>query len=155
MRLSSSTTPSWARNGTQLVCGRCHLGRQLTGWRASHGWLRGGASVPQQQTIRDFAKSRAKAARDTANRLPMRQRAGMPRYEKKAVADPTLNHTRRGFSPEESRLHVAGGIALTVMWSRDLPGPRRVSVSTVAAWGTGTPASSCPHRPNPSPRREG
>ncbi|GAB2512090.1 RNA-guided endonuclease TnpB family protein [Nocardiopsis aegyptia] len=89
--------------------------------RATEKWLQWGASVPQQQTIRDFAKSRAKAQKDIKNRLPVKQRAGMPRFKKKAEAAPTLNYTRRGFRLRDRRLHLAGGITLTVVWSRDLP----------------------------------
>ncbi len=57
-------------------------------------WLRGGASVPRQQVIRDFATSRAKARKDI----------------------------------KDGRLHLAGGIVLTVVWSRDLPAARRASL---------------------------
>jgi putative transposase len=32
-----------------------------------------------------------------------------------------LNYTRRGFRLKDRRLHLAGGIVLTVAWSRDLP----------------------------------
>lgn len=45
----------------------------------------------------------------------------MPRCKKKREADPTLNHTRRGFRLKDGRLHLAGGIVLTVVWSRGLP----------------------------------
>ncbi|MEV0229477.1 transposase [Nonomuraea sp. NPDC050786] len=93
----------------------------LTGWRGEHDWLRTGASVPQQQIIRDFARSRAKALKDIKARLPIKRRAGMPRFKKKDLADPTLNYTRRGFRLKGGRLHLAGGIVLTVVWSRDLP----------------------------------
>lgn len=110
-------------------CGPAKLDKTLTGWRAGHEWLRDGASVPQQQVIRDFAKSRAKALKDIKARLPMRQRAGMPRFKKKDLAAPTLNYTRRGFRLKDGRLHLAGGITLTVVWSRDLPaGPSSVRV---------------------------
>ena len=51
----------------------------------------------------------------------MRQRAGMPKWKKKREALPTLNYTRRGFRLKDGTLHLAGGIALTVVWSRDLP----------------------------------
>ncbi len=44
----------------------------------------------------------------------------MPRF-KRDLADPTLNYTRRGFRLRDGRLHLAGGIAVTVVWSRDLP----------------------------------
>jgi putative transposase len=102
-------------------CGPARLDKMLTGWRAEHGWLREGGSVPQQQIIRDFAKSRATALKDIKARLPIKQRAGMPRFKKKDLAAPALNYTRRGFWLTDGRLHLAGGIALTVVWSRDLP----------------------------------
>ncbi len=93
----------------------------LTEARGANAWLREGSSVPQQQLIRDFGKSRAKAQKDIKERLPLRQRAGMPKYKKKREALPSLNYTRRGFRLKDGKLHLAGGIALTVVWSRDLP----------------------------------
>jgi putative transposase len=104
-------------------CGPARLDRMLTEARTMNAWLREGSSVPQQQIIRDFAKSRAKALKDIKNRLPQQQRAGMPTYKKKHAADPTLNYTQRGFRIKDGGLHLAGGISLTVVWSRDLPGP--------------------------------
>ncbi|MDQ1071642.1 RNA-guided endonuclease InsQ/TnpB family protein [Streptomyces canus] len=103
------------------TCGPARLDRLLTEARGANAWLRAGSSVPQQQIIRDFGKSRAKALKDVKDRLPMRQRAGMPRPKKKRLADPTLNYTRRGFRLRDGRLHLAGGIVLGVVWSRDLP----------------------------------
>jgi putative transposase len=105
----------------QQPCGPAWLDKQLTRWRADYAWLRAGASVPQQQTIRDFAQSRAKALKDIKNRLPVKQRAGMPRFRKKHLATPTLNYTRRGFRVHDGRVHLAGGVSLQVVWSRDLP----------------------------------
>ncbi|MGZ0145797.1 RNA-guided endonuclease InsQ/TnpB family protein [Kribbella sp. WER1] len=107
----------------KLTCGPAQLDRMLTQARARVPWLRAGASVPQQQTIRDFAKSRTKALKDINDGLPQRQRAGMPRPKKKRVALPTLNYTRNGFRLKAGRLQLAGGIVLTVVWSRDLPSP--------------------------------
>ncbi|MFJ5263869.1 RNA-guided endonuclease InsQ/TnpB family protein [Streptomyces sp. NPDC088387] len=104
-------------------CGPARLDKMLTVARTANGWLRQGSSVPQQQIIRDFAKSRAKALKDIKARLPMGQRAGMPGYKKKHAADPTLNYTQRGFRLKGGRLYVAGGISLGVVWSRDLPTP--------------------------------
>ncbi|WP_327369657.1 RNA-guided endonuclease InsQ/TnpB family protein [Streptomyces sp. NBC_01217] len=112
---------SKAASKAREKCGPAGLDKRLTGWRAELSWLGAGASVPQQQTIRDFAKSRAKALKDIKERLPLRQRAGMPRFKKKSEADPTLNYSVRGFRLKNGRLHVAGGIVLTVVWSRDLP----------------------------------
>ncbi|MET8136232.1 transposase [Streptomyces sp. NPDC005251] len=104
-------------------CGPARLDRMLTEARTANAWLRQGSSVPQQQIIRDFAKSRSKALKDVKARLPQHRRAGMPRYKKKHAADPSLNYTQRGFRLKDGRLHLAGGIAVTVVWSRDLPKP--------------------------------
>ncbi|MFE1557323.1 RNA-guided endonuclease InsQ/TnpB family protein [Streptomyces sp. NPDC058734] len=103
------------------TCGPAQLDKMLTRWRGEHGWLGDGGSVPQQQAIRDFSKSRAKALKDIKSGVAVRQRAGMPHFKKKAEARPSLNYTRRGFRLKEQRLHLAGGISLTVVWSRDLP----------------------------------
>lgn len=107
--------------GESATCGPAQLDRMLTQARQAMSWLRGGASVPQQQTIRDFAKSRAKALKDIRAGLPPRRRAGMPRAKRKHEALPTLNYTRRGFRIKEGRLHLAGDISLAVVWSRALP----------------------------------
>ncbi|HEU5028133.1 MAG TPA: transposase [Spirillospora sp.] len=66
------------------ACGPARLDKMLTGWRAERPWLRAGASVAQQQTVRDFARSRAKALADIKNRVPAGRRAGMPRFKKLA-----------------------------------------------------------------------
>ncbi|MEV7232547.1 transposase [Streptomyces sp. NPDC051020] len=126
--------------GGKATCGPAQLDRMLTEARAAMAWLRDGASVPQQQVIRDFAKSRAKAQKDIKARLPMRRRAGMPWPKKKREALPTLNYTRRGFRLKDGRLHLAGGIVLTVVWSRDLPAdPSSVRVyrDAVGHWYVG------------------
>ncbi|MGW6704489.1 RNA-guided endonuclease InsQ/TnpB family protein [Streptomyces sp. NPDC054956] len=102
-------------------CGPARLDKMLTEARNRNTWLGDGSSVPQQQLVRDFGRSRTKALKDIKARLPMRQRAGMPKYKKKAKADPSLNYTRRGFRIKDGRLHLAGGISLTVVWSRALP----------------------------------
>ncbi|WP_406449665.1 RNA-guided endonuclease InsQ/TnpB family protein [Streptomyces sp. NBC_01622] len=104
-------------------CGPARLDKMLTEARTANAWLREGSSVPQQQVIRDFAKSRAKALKDIKARLPQHQRAGMPKCKKKHAADPTLNYTQRGFRLKDGRLHLAGGIVLSVVWSRELPKP--------------------------------
>ncbi|MEU8802852.1 transposase [Spirillospora sp. NPDC048819] len=118
-------------------CGPARLDKMLTGWRAERQWLREGASVPQQQTIRDFAKSRTKTLKDITERLPVKQRAGMPRFRKRDLAAPTLNYTRRGFRLKDGRLRLAGGIAVTVVWSRDLPADPssvRIHRDTLGHW---------------------
>src|SRR6185312_13096926 len=55
------------------------------------------------------------------DRVPQHRRAGMPQWKKKREARATMNYTRRGFRLKDGRLHLAGGIVLTVVWSRDLP----------------------------------
>ncbi|MEU1185090.1 transposase [Streptomyces sp. NPDC005820] len=112
---------SKATSDGRLTCGPAWLDKLLTSARAATPWLHDGASVPQQQIVRDFAKSRSKALKDIDKRLPARQRAGMPRHKKKREALPTLNYTTRGFRLKDGRLHLAGGIVLTVVWSRGLP----------------------------------
>jgi putative transposase len=111
------------RTGETLTCGPAQLDRLLTGARQSMRWLREGASVPQQQAIGDFAKSRGKSLKDIKARLPVRQRAGMPKPKRERGSLPSLNYTKRGFRVKDGRLHLAGGIAVTVVWSRNLPGP--------------------------------
>lgn len=126
--------------GTKTTCGPAQLDKMLTEARRSMGWLHEGASVPQQQIIRDFAKSRAKALKDIEAKLPLRQRAGMPRTKRKREAAPSLNYTTRGFRLKDGRLHLAGGIVLTVVWSRDLPKPPssvRVYRGSLGHWYAG------------------
>jgi putative transposase len=83
------------------------LDKMLTGWRAEHEWLRAGASVPQQQIIRDFARSRAKALKDIKARLPMQQRAGMPAFKKKHLAEPTTSDDHDLPHPEHGKKAAA------------------------------------------------
>ncbi|WP_405906676.1 transposase [Streptomyces sp. NBC_00828] len=115
--------------GGERTCGPAQLDKMLTEARKATPWLREGSSVPQQQILRDFGKSRAKAQKDIKARLPMARRAGMPKWKKKREDPPTLNYTRRGFCLKDGELHLAGGIALTVVWSRDVPaGPSSVRI---------------------------
>ena len=107
--------------GEKQTCGPAQLDRMLTEARKTTSWLREGSSVPQQQIIRDFGRSRTKAYKDISERLPMTRRAGMPKWKTKREALPTLNYTRRGFRLKDGRLHLAGNIAVTVVWSRELP----------------------------------
>lgn len=103
------------------ACGPAGLDKMLTGWRAERGWLREGSSVAQKQAIRDFGRSRAKALKDRKNKIPVRQRAGLPQFRKRDRSAPTMNYTKQGFSLRHGRLIVAGGISLRVVWSRELP----------------------------------
>ena len=87
----------------------------LTGWRAERAWLRKGSSVAQKQTIRDFGRSRAKALKDIKGKLPVKHRAGMPRFRKRDRSRPTMNYTKQGFTLRDGHLTVAGGISLRVV----------------------------------------
>lgn len=118
-------------------CGPARLDRMLTAARAVTPWLAERSSVPQQQLIRDFGRCRAKALKDIKEGLPVRQRAGMPGFKKKEQADPSLNYTRRGFRLKDGRLHLAGGIVVSVVWSRELsvePSSVRVYRDIVGHW---------------------
>ncbi|MEU5541965.1 transposase [Streptomyces sioyaensis] len=132
-------------------CGPARLDKMLTEARTRMAWLRAGSSVPQQQLVRDFATSRAKALKDIKGRLPMRQRAGMPKYKKKHRAGPSLNYTQRGFRIKDGRLHLAGGIVVTVVWSRELPEPPssvRVYRDSIGHWyGSFVVATTTKHLP--------
>ncbi|OAH12671.1 putative transposase [Streptomyces jeddahensis] len=105
----------------KATCGPAQLNKMLTEARARTPWLREGSSVPQQRIIRDFGRSRGKAQKDITARLPMARRSGMPKWKIKREALPSLNYTRRGFRLQDGRLHLAGGIVVTVVWSRALP----------------------------------
>ncbi|MCX4427244.1 hypothetical protein ACFVZY_44855 [Streptomyces mirabilis] len=71
--------------GEKRTCGPAQLDKMLTGARERTPWLRESSSVPQQQLIRDFGKSRAKAHKDIRERLPQRQRTGLPGWKKRAT----------------------------------------------------------------------
>ncbi|OMI41307.1 RNA-guided endonuclease InsQ/TnpB family protein [Streptomyces sparsogenes] len=123
--------------GEKRTCGPAQLDRMLTRARECTPWLREGSSVVQQQVIRDFGRSRAKAQKDIRERVPQRRRAGMPGWKRKRGAAPTLNYTRRGFRLRDGRLHLAGGIVVSVVWSRGLPAEPssvRVYQDSVGHW---------------------
>ncbi|MFD5858384.1 RNA-guided endonuclease InsQ/TnpB family protein [Streptomyces chartreusis] len=124
-------------SGERVTCGPVQLAAMLTEARARTQWLREGACVPQQQVIRDFGRSRARALKDIRAGVPVRQRAGMPKYKKKREALPTLEYTKRGFRLKDGRLHLAGGIVVRPVWSRQLPKPPssvRVYRDAVGHW---------------------
>src|ERR1700761_3314592 len=79
-------------------CGPAGLDKMLTGWRAQHDRRRDGSSVAQKQTIRDFGNSRAKALNDIKDKVPVRQRAGLPRFKKRDRSLPTVHYTRHGLT---------------------------------------------------------
>ncbi|MET9601795.1 transposase [Streptomyces sp. NPDC006459] len=121
----------------KITCGPAQLDRMLTAARNSMAWLREGSSVPQQQIIRDYSRSRAKALKDVREGIPVGRRAGMPRAKRKRESLPSLNYTKRGFRVRDGRLHLAGGIIVTVVWSRALaaqPSSVRVYRDSLGHW---------------------
>lgn len=102
------------------------LMKHLTTLRHGEEWLGEQPVVPQQQTIRDFISAR-KAFFDKKRKRP--------RFKSRRSSLPSLNYTKRGFSlTEDSRLRLAGGIVIPVVWSRELPSePSSVRVYQDAA----------------------
>lgn len=99
----------------------------LTKARSEMEWLRDGSSVVQQQTIRDYASA--------LNHSFTVKGRGRPRL-KTRKRDPyvSLNYTTRGFSIKDTRLKLAGGVTIPVVWSRELPSsPSSVRVYEDAA----------------------
>jgi putative transposase len=97
------------------------LDKMLTEAHKANAWLREGSSVPQQQLIRDFrqvpsqgSQGHQGTAADPAAGwdAPLEEQARSP-------AEPELHPAR--FRLKDEHLHLSGGIALTVVWSRDLP----------------------------------
>ncbi len=104
-------------------------------------WLAAGSSVAQQQTVRDYASSRAAALTD---RTAKKGRAGrgMPQFKKRGIDRPSMNYTQRGFSIKTGRsganvLVLPGKVQIPVVWSRELPNTPssvRVSQDSLGHW---------------------
>ena len=120
--------------GVEHVCRTLHredtshtaLMKHLTTLRHSEAWLGEQPVVPQQQTIRDFI---------TAKKAFFNKVRKRPKFKKKRTTLPSMNYTKRGFSiTKEGRLHLASGISIPVVWSRELPTePKSVRVFQDAA----------------------
>lgn len=103
------------------------LDKKLTEARAILSWLREGSSVVQQQTIRDYATALSASFSVKGRGRPV------PKTRKKNPYV-SLSYTARGFSIKDSRLKLAGGITVPVVWSRELPSvPTSVRVYEDAA----------------------
>ena len=89
-------TGEWVRDNT------------LTDWRREHDWLGEGSVVAQQQMLRNFRAKRAKGN-------------GRRKFKSAKRCLPSLNYTTRGFALKDGRLCLAGGLAIPVVWSRELP----------------------------------
>ncbi len=96
----------------------------LTGWRREHDWLRNGSVVAQQQMLRNFRAKRAKGK-------------GRRKFKSGRRSLLSLNYTRRGFAVKDGRLHLAGGLSIPVVWSRELasePSSVRVYRDSIGHW---------------------
>ena len=131
----SASTPE-----NKIACGPAKLQKDLTRWRDDNEWLANSSSVVEQQIIRDFGRARQKALKDIKDRLPIKQRRGIPKFKSRHHSVVSLNYTKSGFSlieqdkPEHQinnkqvsqrqsflRLQLAGGIVVSPVWSRPLP----------------------------------
>lgn len=91
----------------------CKLSKLLTEARFRTPWLRAGSQVAQQQTLRTYA-----TALNDSYKVKGR---GRPRIKSRKKALPSLEYTTRGFTIRDGRLRLAGGVAVPVVWSRELP----------------------------------
>ncbi|MBY8859303.1 transposase [Nocardia sp. CA2R105] len=89
------------------------LGKLLTRARATMPWLREGSQVTQQQMLRGYAQSLDKS-------FTVKGR-GRPKTKSRKSSLPSLEYTMRGFSIREGRLILPKGVAVPVVWSRELP----------------------------------
>lgn len=106
-------------------------------------WLAEGSSVAQQQIVRDFGTSRARALKDRVEKKPVQQRAGLPGFKSKHTALPSMNYSRRGFSLKADResgvlrLILPGKVSIPVVWSQELfsdPSSVRVYRDSLGHW---------------------
>lgn len=93
-------------------------GLELTKIRQQNAWLRAGANVPQQQTIREYEKALAAHFKIKGG--------GLPKYKTLKNSLPSLKYTLRGFSikyknSKNPTLRLAGGIFIPIVYSRELP----------------------------------
>ncbi|MCX5120379.1 transposase [Micromonospora sp. NBC_00362] len=91
------------------------LSKMLTEARARNAWLRAGSQVAQQQTLRTYAAA-------LRHSFTVKGR-GRPKVKTRKRSLPSMEYTLRGFTIAETRLRLAGGISMPVVWSRDLPSP--------------------------------
>ncbi|GAA3739956.1 RNA-guided endonuclease TnpB family protein [Plantactinospora mayteni] len=105
------------------------LSKLLTEARARSSWLRDGSQVAQQQTLRTYALA-------LQHSFKVKGR-GRPRPKRRKDTLPSLEYTVRGFSIRDRRLRLPGGVAIPVVWSRELssaPTSVRVYQDTIGHW---------------------
>ena len=115
-----------------------HLTRLRAETTSENGerWLAAGSNVAQQQTVRDYSRSRRKAIMDRKRHSG--SKAGLPSFKSRNTSLPSLNYTKRGFRLKtmdgRERLILAKGVRVNVVWSRPLPSePSSVRIRRDAA----------------------
>jgi putative transposase len=91
----------------------CKLSKLLTAARTKNAWLRDGSQNAQQQMLRTYMLALDHSFKVKGCRKPT--------IKRRKDATPSLGYTVNGFSIRTSRLHLAKGISIPVVWSRDLP----------------------------------
>jgi putative transposase len=107
----------------------CKLSKLLTQARGRSAWLRAGSQVAQQQTLRTYAA--------TLNHSYTVKGRGKPAFKARKKTLPSLEYTTRGFSIRDGRLRLPGGVAVPVVWSRELPSAPtsvRVYLDSLGHW---------------------
>lgn len=89
------------------------LGKALTAARSSLAWLRDGSQNAQQMTLRTFAQA-------YQHSFSVEGR-GKPSAKRRKSSRLSLEYSTRGFSLRGERLLLPKGVAIPVVWHRDLP----------------------------------
>ena len=82
-----------------IACGPAKLHKDPTRWRNENEWLSARSSVAQRQTILDFGRARQKAHQTPKDRLPIKQRRGMPKFKSRHHCVVSLNYTKKWILP--------------------------------------------------------
>lgn len=109
---------------------------RLTETRRDNEWLAAGSVVPQQQVIRDFAKTVSRFFSEV-RKGKAGSRYGKPKFKSRRKTLPSLNYTQRGFTLRDGKLTLAKGISPRVVWSRELPSDPssvRIYQDAVGSW---------------------
>ncbi|MFF2087701.1 RNA-guided endonuclease InsQ/TnpB family protein [Nocardia sp. NPDC058176] len=108
---------------------RTKLGKLLTAARAANAWLRAGSQNAQSGVLNTYAVSLEQS-------FKVKDR-GKPGLKKRSKAQPSLEYSRNGFRIVDTRLQLAKGITVPVVWSRELPSDPtsvRVYLDSLGHW---------------------
>lgn len=93
----------------------CKLGRLLTEARSKFSWLREGSQDVQGRVLRSYTTA--------LNQSFTVKGKGRPTYKKRLKTHLSLQYSVNGFSLRDGRLRLPKGVAIPVVWSRELPSP--------------------------------